>query len=149
MAVRYAHTNVIAADWRKLARFYEDVLECVRLEPERSQSGTWLAQGTGVTDAVLGGVHLRLPGHGEGGPTLEIYSYREMLEKPETRANRQGFGHLAFAVDDVTVTLQAVLEQGGRALGEPVTTDVPGAGRVTFVYAADPEGNILELQRWG
>ncbi len=149
MAVRYAHTNIVARDWRKLARFYEDVFECVLLEPERNQAGRWLEQGTGVAGAALSGVHLRLPGHGENGPTLEIYSYTAMLEKPTPYANRQGFGHLAFAVDDIEKTLVAVLTRGGAALGEVVTTDVPGAGRVTFVYATDPEGNILELQRWG
>ena len=71
-----------------------------------------------------------------------------MLDKPEPHANRQGFGHLAFAVEDVRETLANVLAHGGTALGEVVTTAVPGAGNVTFVYAADPEGNLLELQRW-
>ena len=146
--VRYAHTNIVAADWRKLARFYEDVLECVRLEPERHQTGEWLERGTGVPGAALRGVHLRLPGHGDDGPTLEIYSYTAMSDKPEPVANRKGLGHLAFAVDDVETTLLAVQKHGGRALGEVVATDVPGAGRITFVYATDPEGNILELQRW-
>ena len=86
---------------------------------------------------------------GENGPTLELYSYTAMLEKPAPHANRQGYGHLAFAVEDVSETLESVLVHGGRALGEVVTTAVPGAGNVTFVYAADPEGNLLELQRWG
>lgn len=149
MTVRYAHTNIVAQDWDTLARFYETVLECRRLEPERNQMGDWLEKGTGVPGAVLRGVHLRLPGYGENGPTLEIFSYTAMLEKPEPAANRQGFGHLAFAVEDVGETLRKVLAHGGRALGEIVTTDVPGAGRVTFVYTTDPEGNILELQRWG
>ena len=149
MAVRYAHTNIIAQDWDTLARFYETVLECVRLEPERDQAGEWLERGTGVPGAALRGVHLRLPGHGENGPTLEVYSYAAMLEKPAPHANRQGYGHLAFAVEDVHETLAEVLAHGGTALGEVVTTAVPGAGEVTFVYAADPEGNLLELQQWG
>lgn len=148
MAVRYAHTNIVAQDWDALARFYETVLECVRLEPERDQAGEWLGRGTGVPGAALRGVHLRLPGHGENGPTLEIYTYKVMSEKPEAAANRKGLGHLAFAVDDAERTLGTVIAHGGRALGEVVTTAVPGAGNVTFVYAADPEGNILELQRW-
>ena len=148
MAVRYAHTNIVAHDWDALARFYETVLECVRLEPERDQAGRWLERGTGVSGAALRGVHLRLPGHGENGPTLEIYTYKVMSEKPATAANRKGLGHLAFAVDDVERTLEAVIAHGGTALGEVVTSAVPGAGNVTFVYAADPEGNILELQRW-
>lgn len=148
MSVRYVHTNIIAQDWRKLARFYQEVFSCVPLLPERNQAGVWLERGTGVEGAALQGVHLRLPGHGEDGPTLEIYSYTTMLGKPEAHANRQGLGHLAFSVDDVEGTLGAVLERGGAALGDTVTSEVPGAGRVTFVYATDPEGNILELQQW-
>lgn len=149
MSVRYAHTNIVARDWRTLAQFYTVVLECVPLLPERDQSGAWLEQGTGVKGAALQGVHLRLPGHGENGPTLEIYSYHEMLEKPKPHANRQGLGHLAFAVDDVSMTLDKVLKHGGSTLGSVTMTDVPGVGHLTVVYAADPEGNILELQKWG
>ena len=33
-------------------------------------------------------------------------------------------------------------------MGELVRVVVPGAGRLKFVYAADPEGNIIELQKW-
>jgi predicted enzyme related to lactoylglutathione lyase len=148
MSVRYAHTNIIAWDWRQLAQFYQAVFVCTPLLPERDQSGAWLEQATGVAGAALQGVHLRLPGHGENGPTLEIYSYHEMPGKPEPRANRQGLGHLAFAVDDVSMTLQKVLEHGGSALGSVTTTHVAGVGHLTVVYATDPEGNILELQRW-
>lgn len=72
-----------------------------------------------------------------------------MLDSAAPAANRQGLGHLAFEVDDVTETLNKVLDYGGRAVGEVVTHEVPGAGTITFVYAADPEGNLLELQSWG
>ncbi len=37
---------------------------------------------------------------------------------------------------------------GGGQLGEPVNVDIPEAGRITFAYATDPEGNIIELQKW-
>jgi len=148
MAIRYAHTNIISADWQTLAEFYETVFDCVPVPPERNQSGGWLERGTGVKGAALAGVHLRLPGHGDNGPTLEIYQYQTTLSKPEPAPNRLGIGHLAFAVDDVAETLAQVIAQGGQALGEIVTVDVPGAGTISFVYAADPEGNILELQKW-
>ena len=32
---RYVHTNLIARDWRRLAAFYESVLGCVPVHPER------------------------------------------------------------------------------------------------------------------
>ena len=148
MPTRYTHTNIIAIDWRSLADFYVEVFDCVPVPPERDQSGARLARATGVADAHLQGVHLRLPGHGEDGPTLEIYAYTQMLDKPAPAANRKGLGHLAFAVDDVAEKLEQLLAHGGQALGEVVTREVEGVGNLTFVYATDPEGNILELQRW-
>jgi catechol-2,3-dioxygenase len=26
--------------------------------------------------------------------------------------------------------------------------DIPDAGIITFIYMTDPEGNIIELQKW-
>ena len=75
--MRYAHTSIVADDWRTLARFYAAVFGCSKVSPERDLSGDWLARGTGVPDAALRWVHLRLPGHGDDGPTLEIYTYRD------------------------------------------------------------------------
>src|SRR5512135_1157752 len=73
--VRYVHTNMIARDWRALASFYQTLFGCVPVPPERDFAGPTLEAGTGVPGAALRGVHLRLPGHGSDGPTLEIYSY--------------------------------------------------------------------------
>jgi catechol 2,3-dioxygenase-like lactoylglutathione lyase family enzyme len=148
MMIRYAHTNIIAENWQRLADFYRTVLGCRDVPPQRNQSGSWLARGTGVPGAALQGVHLRLPGHGENGPTLEIYSYTQMEDNLSATANRKGLRHLAFGVDNVIEKLQEVVAHGGRAVGEIVTTEVPGAGQITFCYAADPEGNLLELQAW-
>ena len=145
---KFVHTNIVAQDWRKLARFYEQVLGCVPVPPERDLAGPWLEAATGVPEARIQGAHLRLPGYGEGGPTLEIFQYNDQVEGQEMAINRPGIGHLAFAVDDVGMARQAVLDAGGGEIGEVTTLDVAGAGRVTFVYLTDPEGNILELQRW-
>ena len=70
--VRYAHTNLVARDWRRLAAFYERVLGCERLMPERNLAGDWLERATAVAGAQVTGVHMRLPGYGSSGPTLEI-----------------------------------------------------------------------------
>ena len=146
--MKYVHTNIIASDWKRLVAFYEKVFECVPLPPKRDLSGEWLEKGAAVPDAHLEGMHLRLPGCGENGPTLEIFGYTSMHPKPEPMANREGFGHIAFRVDDVVSVRERVLEHGGRDLGEVVHNEVPGAGTLTFVYMTDPEGNIIELQSW-
>lgn len=145
---RYVHTNLIAHDWRRLARFYIDVFGCRPIGPERDQSGDWLVAASGVAGAHLRGQHLLLPGHGDTGPTLEIYSYDDILDQAVPVANRAGYGHLAFHVDNVPATLDALLSHGGQRLGEVVKTVVPGAGALQVTYARDPEGNIVELQHW-
>jgi len=101
-----------------------------------------------VPNAHLRGVHLRLPGYGDNGPTLEIFSYDQLIERELPRANESGFAHIAFAVDDVDQALQAVIAAGGGAVGETATAEVDSVGLLRVVYARDPEGNIVELQKW-
>jgi catechol 2,3-dioxygenase-like lactoylglutathione lyase family enzyme len=59
-----------------------------------------------------------------------------------------GLGHLAFEVEDVAATLKLLLGQGGHELGKVITQEIAGVGTITFTYATDPEGNILEIQSW-
>jgi glyoxylase I family protein len=148
MKAKYKHTNIVAKDWRNLARFYQDVFGCSLVPPERNLSGDWLSKGTGVSNARFAGAHLRLPGHGESGPTLEIYQYSTNESRPPIAANREGIMHLAFEVEDVVGTTAEVLRHGGSKVGEVVTAEVSGVGLLTFIYVADPEGNIIELQSW-
>ena len=148
MSIRYVHTNIIAEDWQKLADFYTKVFQCIPVPPQRDQAGKWLDKGTGVKNAALQGMHLRLPGYGDKGPTLEIYSYSEMTPGSPPQANRQGLGHLAFELDDLHDCLGKALEMGASKLGEISQTVVEGVGTIYFIYIADPEGNIIELQHW-
>lgn len=149
LQARYVHTNLIARDWQKLSEFYRSAFGCTVAGPERDLSGPWLQEATGVPGARIRGVHVRLPGWGPQGPTLEIFAYDTGHEGTTASVDRPGFGHIAFAVDDVEEAVGVVIEHGGRRIGKTATGEVPGAGRVTFVYLADPEGNIIELQKWG
>jgi predicted enzyme related to lactoylglutathione lyase len=145
---RYGHTNLIARDWRRLADFYEACFGCVPVPPERDYRGRDLERGTGLRGAVLRGVHLRLPDHGVDGPTLEIYTYEALENASPPAVNRPGWGHIAFAVDDVEAARHEVLRAGGGSVGEVVTLQTTDGRRVTWCYVADPEGNIVELQSW-
>jgi len=145
--MRYVHTNLVARDWQLIVAFYERVFGCVRVPPERNLSGAAVERGSGVPGARIQGIHLRLPGLGEGGPTLEVFQYSDLVSAGAPVANRVGFGHIAFAVDDVAATRAAVLAAGGSPLGTIEATVIPSAGRITWTYVRDPEGNIVELQR--
>jgi len=39
---KYVHTNLVAEDWRRLARFYQEVFGCVVAGPERDYQGPTL-----------------------------------------------------------------------------------------------------------
>ncbi|HEU0210401.1 MAG TPA: VOC family protein [Candidatus Udaeobacter sp.] len=145
---KYVHTNLIARDWKRLVRFYVEVFGCEPKGPERDLSAAWLDRVNGVPNAHLRGVHLRLPGYEADEPTLEIFSYDRLPERELPRANECGFAHIAFAVDDVDQALQAVIAAGGGKVGEIATAEVKGVGHLRVVYARDPEGNIVELQKW-
>jgi len=145
---RFGHVNVIANDWRRLADFYQQVFGCEPVPPERDYGGADLERGTAVAEATLRGVHLRLPGHGDTGPTLEIYTYGENAPGGVASANRTGWGHIAFAVDDVRATSDAVLQSGGGGVGDVVTLQTADGRRVTWCYVTDPERNLVELQSW-
>jgi hypothetical protein len=72
-------------------------------------------------------------------PTLEIVTYGKLAEGQAAVANRPGFAHIAFAVPDVALAKAAVLDGGGTALGDIVTTRA-GDRTVTWTYVQDPEG---------
>ena len=148
ISARYVHTNLVAEDWRRLAGFYQKVFGCVPVLPVRDYQGERLEAGTGIPGAHLRGVHMRLPGYDDDGPTLEIFNYNILEDRHATAVNRPGFGHIAFAVDDIAAAQEAVLRAGGHAVGEIVTLQAATGARVTWCYAADPEGNIIELQSW-
>lgn len=143
---RYGHTNLIAKDWKGLSRFYQDVFGCIPVPPVRDFKGPDLERGTGIPGAELRGEHLLLPGHGPNGPTLEIFNYNILNDRPAPAVNCPGFGHIAFVVDNVAAAREAVLAAGGRSVGEVVTLTNALGKQLTWVYVTDPEGNILELQ---
>lgn len=146
--VKFAHTNIVSNNWEKLAEFYIKTFGCEIVPPIRKQSGQWLENGIGLKGAKLEGAHLLLPGYGENGPTLEIYQYSPIENQEPTLPNKRGFSHIAFEVDTVENILINVIQNGGEALGEITKRRVEGVGEITFVYARDPEGNIIELQSW-
>jgi len=145
---KYSHTNLIARNWQELAKFYQQLFGCIPVPPERDFQGKNLDAGTGIHGAHIWGMHLRLPGYGNDGPTLEIFNYNILKDREESAVNRIGFGHIAFSVDDVLAARQAVLQAGGKSIGEIVTLEILTGARVTWCYVTDPEGNIIEIQSW-
>jgi catechol 2,3-dioxygenase-like lactoylglutathione lyase family enzyme len=147
--MRFSHTNIAAKDWKRLSKFYINVFNCRIKPPERKLSGDWLDKATGLKKAKLTGVHLLLPGHGDNGPTLEIFTYEDTHECPSIMANYTGITHIAFEVENVETTLNVALSNGADLLGEVTEKKIENVGILKFVYLRDPERNIIEIQSWG
>lgn len=144
--MRFTHVNLIAKDWKRLAAFYETIFGCQKVPPERDLSGKWLEKATGVDAAKITGIHLRLPGDGDNGPTLEIFQYGSRPPTLAINPDTPGFSHIAFAVENVEKTAEKVFEAGGGPVGERTLREIDGVGLLTLWYVTDPEGNIIELQ---
>ena len=145
---RYVHTNIIAKDAERLIDFYKKVFGCRSIGEKRDLKGEWLDKVTGLKNAHIIGEHLVLPGYDEDHPTLEIFSYDQMEGDLTHKINQYGIAHLAFEVNSVSDALDKLLQGGGSSVGEVVSADYPEGRKATFVYAADIEGNIIELQSW-
>ena len=149
MAAVFHHTNIVSHDPHRLAQFYIDVFDCVLEGPERNLHGDWIERGTGLPGAQITGLMLTLPGFGNPGPRLEIFKVAGADAATPAQVTRPGLMHLCFEVDDAHETLDRILAAGGQRQGEIVDSGtIPGVGRADFVYARDPDGNIVELVAW-
>ena len=145
--IKFAHTNLIAKDWKKLAQFYIDVFDCEPIYPEKKLSGEWIEKVTQIPDVEIKGIHLKLPGSVE--TVLEIFEFNTYPKKNALPViNDYGFSHIAFEVEDVKSMLNKVIGHGGEAYGEIAEKHVPGVDTLEVVYTKDPEGNIVELMNW-
>lgn len=148
MKTKFSHVNIISRDWKKLAEFYIKVFDCKPKPPERNLSGDWVDKLTDLSKVKIKGMHLLLPGYDTDGPTLEIFEYNENIINNGKKINLEGFGHIAFAVEDVEQKLNILLKNGGTLVGQLIEAEINSVGKISVVYAKDPEGNIIEIQKW-
>jgi catechol 2,3-dioxygenase-like lactoylglutathione lyase family enzyme len=141
--VRFDQTKFLARDPEGLARFYEEALDCVVVVPLQEISDAAVPRAIGVPEGDVSLTVLRLPGRGDHGPSLELYSVSG--QRPDNWHYQPGQGQIAFEVDDLEASIGAVVAAGGSKLGEVVEWEAPSGSRAMFVYLKDPEGNIVDL----
>jgi glyoxylase I family protein len=142
--VRFDHVKLVAHDVSLLAEFYEKAIGCEPLTAVMELSDDALTRGLGAPGAVVRIVWMGMPGHDDGGPTLELYRVVDDADSPGW-GYRHGQGQLSFQVDDVESAVEKVIAAGGSFLGEMVDWETPSGNTARFVYLRDPEGNIVDL----
>lgn len=140
--MRFDQVKFLARDAEALASFYEEALGCEIVVPPQDVDDA-MSRAVGVPDAVVKLVVLRLPGRGEHGPVLELYSVNG--DRPPDWHYQPGQGQLAFEVEDLEQAMGRVGGAGGQKLGDLVEWESPSGARARFVYMQDPEGNIIDL----
>ncbi len=71
--MRFDQVKILARDLDLLVGFYEEALDCEVVVPPLSTDSV-VARGVGVPDGTVTLSTLRLPGRGDRGPVLELYS---------------------------------------------------------------------------
>jgi lactoylglutathione lyase len=78
----------------------------------------------------------------EGGNLELLKSLAHPFEKPDIKPPY--CPHLALATADMNATLQMIQTQGLRLIKGPLKIE----GKVTWLYFADPDNNVIEFVQW-
>ena len=166
---KYVHTNLIAKDWRALAAFYQELFGCIPVPPERDFRGADLEAATGLPDAHLTGMHLRLAFSVAAHLEPDILLVDEGQINPHvTDENRQEWGYTVKNLDttwrsglgisqdgrfliyaagnSLTVqTLANALQQGGAYYAMQLDINSFYTRFVTYQAAPDPKASGYPL----
>ena len=146
MDIKYCHVCISCKDWQMISKFYQDVFDCIPLDPIRHMQGQWageLIAAENKEEAEVVGEHIMVPGYGDNGPTLEILSYKPLGKDVPLECYDFGFTHICFETPgNIVALLDRFLEHGGTLISQ---FEDPYKERV--IYGRDPEGNIVEIRR--
>ena len=118
------HVAIICSDYTRSKAFYTEILELSIIDENyRAKRNSYKCD-------------IALP----DGNQLELFSFPGAPPR-QSRPEAQGLRHLAFRVDDIDSTIDALSDKG--VICEPVRIDPYTQQRFTFF--ADPDGLPLEL----
>lgn len=83
----------------------------------------------------------------DSGMRLELFEHADSAAgiqgaTPIESLATRGYGHFAFAAQNIDLVFARALEAGASAVVEPSPSPEPG---VRFAFLSDPEGNLVEL----
>jgi glyoxylase I family protein len=139
------HHGFTVSDLDRSVEFYTNFLglELVRIS-ERSNLPSY--------DHILGfeDVHLKIAllKHPSTDFLLELFEYLNPPSSPrDMKNNIVGSSHVAFEVEDIDATYEALCDGGYRAINCPIDIERDGKKVARAIYALDPDGISVELMQ--
>jgi catechol 2,3-dioxygenase-like lactoylglutathione lyase family enzyme len=138
------HIAIVVDNLEKMLDFYQNTLG-FHLKKRFFMSGDDFEKGVGVKESSANVVHLEIP---NSSITLELQEYSPKLKREEnlSKANYNGFRHIAFLVEGIENIYNELKAKGINFVSKPILVTQPeNVKGVKFVYFKDIEGNIIEL----
>lgn len=141
MIQRLDHINIVVGNLEEARQFF---LHFGFVEQDAAElAGEWIS--VGLADVKARYVALHLPGSTTNLELIEYQSPPSGRDPDTGQANRIGFRHLAFAVDDIDLEIARLKKRGITFLSEVKTFSKTGK---KLVYFYGPDSILLELAEY-
>ena len=145
-----AHIGITVRDMDKAVEFYRDTLG-LEVIGDVTIDGDAASTVTQVPNATVRAVYLR-NAEDQTGPPIELLHFVEPsgdTGKPYPGLTNPGITEVAFWVEDIEKTCDALRAKGVELYSPPQLFDLEGEGygKVKAVYFRDPDGTTLELMQ--
>ncbi len=137
------HINIVVSDLDGATRFFLD-LGFEKMTASRL-SGRQMTTVTGLADIEAEYVALSLPGADTHLELIQYFSPPGGKDPELSKANRLGFRHLAFSVDDIETVVQMLKAKGVEFVSDIQTWKKTGK---KLVYFYGPDDILLELAQY-
>lgn len=137
------HINIVVSDLDGATRFFLD-LGFEEVTASRL-TGRQMSTVTGLADIEAEFVALSLPGAGTHLELIQYFSPPGGGDPELNKANRLGFRHLAFSVDDIEAVVQMLKAKGVEFVSDIQTWEKTGK---KLVYFYGPDDILLELAQY-
>ena len=146
------HINIVVADLERAAHFYETLFGFKR-GFSAALHGAWIETVTGLPGARAQCLFLDAPD--SGATRIELIRYdapasipnAPPASMPEAMPNARGLRHIAFEVEDIDATLNAVRALGIAPISDAVEVPfrVADLGVKRLAYFHDFDGTLVEI----
>jgi catechol 2,3-dioxygenase-like lactoylglutathione lyase family enzyme len=137
------HINIVVSDLEGTTRFFLDL--GFEKMAASGLSGRQMSTVTGLADIEAEYVALRLPGADTHLELIQYFSPPGGKDSELCMANRLGFRHLAFSVDDIEAVVQMLKAKDVEFLSDIQTWKQTGK---KLVYFYGPDDILLELAQY-